>query len=320
MLKSFFWIVCFYLSSYANFDTTDYILKGNHYYLKQQFKQAIFAYQKAIAVEQNIIFAWHNLANSYTQIKQYGLAIAAHKRAIEIFPSFVASWRNLANIYYQLGVYPEAIVAYNSALKLDSTNPEIFQWQGESFLKVGAITEAIRSFENSLNASTNPLNVYYALSEAYLQLEDYSSAQEVIKEAIFISDNPHIYFYLGYLYELSEDFKQAIDFYEQGLSLDSTKKSFYFRVAYLYEQQHHSFLSLITLDQAIKVFPLDSRLYYEKGLILLNQSRLEIALTYFQKSYELGFSLAKVGIENISFIYWNQGQKEKSKQVLLLLR
>ncbi len=300
----------------------DWVLEGNKFYEKGKYGSASKLYRKAIKAGQNLPFAWFNLGNCFAQKEIYHMAIVAYKRSIEEAPQFDRPWLILGDIFFTLESYGNAIVCYKRAAELDPDNGYAWKWLGEACLRAGGVTEAMKSFDASLKLDPDQTDVYFALAEAYAIIRDYDNAQDVLKEAILLSPeiDAQVYFYLGHLYEQSNQKKKAIRSYEEGLALAPNRTDMVFRIVRIYQESDSDFLALLTLENAISTGNKDANLQLERGLIFFKQKRLEPAFEAFLAAYKLGSIRGRDGLENTSAAYWNQGEKEKAREVLQVIQ
>ena len=315
-----FFLTCFVLA--AAEARIDYLLEGNKFYEKGEYASAISQYKLAIQEGQNLSFAWFNLGNCFAQQKEFSQAITAYRRSVELAPQFVPSWLVLGDVYTLYGSIGDAMYCYRRVVELEEDNSYAHKWLGENALKAGDVTEAMRSFEASLKIDPDQIEVYFALAEAHSAIKDYSGATEVLQDAVLLSPevNDRIYSYLGYLFEQAGDSRKAVRAYEDALAFNPKDKALYLRIAKLQQDEDADFLALLILEEALKNGMKDPEIYLERGLIYFEQKRLENALEEYKAAYLLGSHRGRIGIENVSAMYWNQGKKEKAREVLSLIQ
>ena len=193
---------------------------------------------------------------------------------------------------------------------------------GELSLKAGDVAEALENFEAALKLEPNQPDIYLAMAEANARIRDYPTAEKVMEEALLSIPLPpaDMYFYLGQLYELGENDRKAVRAYEEGLSIDPKRTEYYLRIAAIHERNGDDFLSLLTLEQAVKAGIKKPEIRLKRGLLFFAQARYDRALEEFKAAYELGSLQGRSGIENIAAIYYNAGNKKKADEVTSVLR
>lgn len=163
-----------------------YYNRGNVYYLKRQYENAIADYKKAISIDRNYESAHYQLANCYKALRRYRPALQQYKISLNLIPDSVRTYNSRALAFVHLGRYQEAFADYNKAIKLKS----------------------------------NYMYAYYNRGKLHYLLEDYNKVIliEVIPQILFV--RAKVYFEMGE-YQLSikdcdhviNDFFQYVEVY-----------------------------------------------------------------------------------------------------------
>jgi tetratricopeptide (TPR) repeat protein len=297
---------------------------GNALYEKGDYPAAAEQYRQAARTDKyqiNRAFAWFNLGNCHVQTKANNKAIVAYRRSLEEAPAFTRAWMMLGEVYAAMGAVGDAFPCFRRALELDGPNVRAYQMLGELSLKAGDIPEALQNFEAALKEEPNQPDIYLAMAEANARIRDYPAAEKVMEEAILMIPLPpaDLYFYLGQLYELGENDRKAVRAYDEGLTLDPKRAEYYLRIAAIHERNGDDFLSLLTLEQAVKAGIKKPDVRLKRGSIFFAQKRYDRALEEFQAAYGLGSLQGRSGIENIAAVYYNAGDKKRAGEVLAKL-
>lgn len=96
--------------------------KGNEYYKKKHYKEAIDSYSKAIELDPNNSTVLTNRAAASLMILDYRSALADCDRAITIEPTNSKSYFRKATAYKGLGRLDDAIKAFDSGIAQDSSS------------------------------------------------------------------------------------------------------------------------------------------------------------------------------------------------------
>jgi tetratricopeptide (TPR) repeat protein len=297
---------------------------GNKLYEKGDYTGAAEQYRKAALTSKNVVdkaFAWFNLGNCHVQTKSYNKAIVAYRRSIEESPFFTRAWMVLGEVYYTMGAVGDAFPCFRRVIEIDGPNLRAYQMLGELALQAGDIAEALQNFEAALKIDPDQADIYLAMAEADTRIRDYASAQKVMDEALLILPNPpaEAYFYLGQLHELGGNDRKAVRAYEEGLLIDPKRTEYYMRIAGIHEHNGDDFLALLTLEQAVHAGIKKPEIRLKRGMLFFAQKRYDHALEEYQAAYALGSQQGRSGIENISAVYFNAGDKKKAEEVTALL-
>ncbi len=298
---------------------------GNALYEKGDYAAAADQYLKAARADKlqiNRAFAWFNLGNCDVQTKANNKAVVAYRRSLEEAPTFTRAWMLLGEVYAAMGAVGDAFPCFRRALEIDGPNVRAYQMLGELSLKAGDIPEALENFDAALKLEPNQSDIYLAMAEANARIRDYAAAQKVMEEAILMIPLPpaDLYFYLGQLYELGENDRKAVRAYEEGLAIAPNRAEYYLRISAIHERGGDDFLSLLTLEQAVKAGIKKPEIRLKRGTIFFAQKRYDRALEEFKAAYELGSLQGRSGIENVAAIYYNAGDRKKSEQILSDMR
>ena len=302
----------------------DPLYLGNKLYEKGDYPAAADQYRQVALKNKasiNRAFAWFNLGNCHVQTKAYNKAIVAYRRSLEESPAFTRAWLTLGDVYSFLGAVGDAFPCYRRALELDGPNQRAYQMLGELALRAGDVPEALQNFEAALKIDPDQADIYLAMAEAHARIRDYRSAEKVMEEALLIIPlpSPELYFYLGQLYELDENDRKAVRYYEEGLVLAPKRLEYYMRIAGIHEHKGDDFLALLALENAVKAGIKKPEIRLKRGTLFFAQGRYDRALEEFKAAYDLGSLQGRSGVENVAAVYFNKGDRKKAAEVQALL-
>jgi tetratricopeptide (TPR) repeat protein len=138
-----------------------YILMGNLYQSKRDWKKAEDAYQKALAINSQNPVASNELARLMLSTgENLDIALALAQTAGKGLPNSPAVADTLGWIYYRKGVYPLAVNYLEEALKLQEKNnmpenPDIQYHLGWAYEKMAQPAQSRQHFEQVLKANPN---------------------------------------------------------------------------------------------------------------------------------------------------------------------
>lgn len=108
------------------------------------------AYEKALGLRPNNIFAWINRAQNLGKQTEYEKALECVNRALELDPANVFAWHNEGFYLSKLGQYDDAIECYNKSIELDPSYAPAWYNKGYSLHKLRRDEEAIRCYDRAL--------------------------------------------------------------------------------------------------------------------------------------------------------------------------
>ena len=207
-----------------------YNLAGN-YAKQQQWSEAIDHYQRAIALEPQMVEAYldlgelldklgakdraiacylqglkqrpnaelyYRLGNLYQEKQERSQAVVCYQKATEYATDYGAAYHELGEVLSQQQQWSKAVVAYRQAIK---HQPD-FSWSynnlGYALIQLGQWTEAIPVYERAIGLNPNFSWSYYNLAEAYGKLNRWDRAVDSYQKTAQIqSDLPQVQRKLG---------------------------------------------------------------------------------------------------------------------------
>ena len=102
---------------------------GNIHFFKEEYNDAMAAYEQAIKLDNGFGWAYCNLALVFTRKGEYEKAIPLYKKSLNLIedsPQKALSWNGLGNLYRAIGDYFNATLAFQRADELKMIDPNLF--------------------------------------------------------------------------------------------------------------------------------------------------------------------------------------------------
>jgi stress-induced-phosphoprotein 1 len=228
--------------------------KGNAFYKKRQFKEALEHYQKAIELQPNDVVYRSNLAAVQFEQKEYDTCIETCKEALKIGAEHRSSFKLLAKLYGRIGnAYmrkddlAEAIVNFKASLMEDSNdkikinlkkaeekqrkqakaaylNPEKAledKAKGNEFYKAGKWQDAIEQYTESIKRDPTNHAVYSNRAACFAKLMSWNQALEDCETCLGMEPTfVKAYIRKGKVQHFLKQYHKALVTFDQGLALD----------------------------------------------------------------------------------------------------
>ncbi|MFI5171388.1 MAG: tetratricopeptide repeat protein [Chitinophagales bacterium] len=230
-------------------------------------------------------YAYKNLDNS-TQ------ALAHYKNALEIKPDYYDVLEEIASIYYDLDDYENALDYYEQYIEQAAFPDDV------AFYYAGWCANELEEFEDAIDYFNryDPEDVteiakkFSEIGYAYYKLDRASESIVAYLSALTnLSDYGPALRGLGdTYYELSEDYDQAIYYYEKAVKYDIEKSEYlYYDLGWLYNDAERYDDAVAILAKAIQNTPDDADVYVEHGYANYMLDKNDDALWALKKAVEL---------------------------------
>lgn len=144
-----------------NADAIDAYNKGIDYMKKENFKEAIIFFEKAVNFDDKFAFGWDNLGICNRKTGNYEAALNAYKKSMEIDPKGKTPLQNIPVVYVYLKDFDKAIEAYIRLGNVYPGDPEIFYGIGKIY------TYDKPDMEKALRNLCKAYNLYVEIQSPY---------------------------------------------------------------------------------------------------------------------------------------------------------
>ena len=150
--------------------------RGNAYSDLGNFDSAISDYTRAIALNPDYAEAYNNRGNAYNNKREYDCAIADYNRAIQLKSDFAEPYANRGTVYYDKDDYERAIADYTRATELDPNNSKAYGNRGAAYYEKGDYERAIVDLDKAIELNPNYVNAFNNRGAAYYKKGEYAPA------------------------------------------------------------------------------------------------------------------------------------------------
>jgi tetratricopeptide (TPR) repeat protein len=156
-------------------------------------RNALLAYEKAIALDSNNADAWHFAAAAWEDNLEPARALAAWRQALHIDPTHRQALGFLGQHYNWMRQYDSALAWADSGRRIDPTHILIRQQMGLANLYRGDTAAAAESFRAVIRLGQGPDEVtgWVGLTEIAMRAGNRRSADTLFAHALAIADTLH---------------------------------------------------------------------------------------------------------------------------------
>ncbi|HPZ07541.1 MAG TPA: PQQ-binding-like beta-propeller repeat protein [Candidatus Eremiobacteraeota bacterium] len=187
------------------------------------------------------------------------LLIPLYERILFLKPD-INSCLSLARIYRDLNKFDTAIDMLRKfiAHKPDEVNLEIgenYYRRAKKEFREEKLKEAITSIRSAIKFAPNKANYHKYLGDIYFKVEKYFHSVEAYLKSNELEKNSYVFFKLAQAYEKLDKYKKALKNYEEALSLDSSKESYFANLARVYYKTKQYAKAMAVSREALDKFP-----------------------------------------------------------------
>lgn len=141
------------------------IYKNNH-------KEAIKLFKKAISINPRYNEAYINLANLHRKLGHYDQALAVVYKSLELCPQHAETYRTIGSIYKEIGNLDKALAYTLKSLELNPNSPATQINLGDIYRAQGNLDQALVFTKKSLEIKPDNPIAYLNLSTIYQNIGD----------------------------------------------------------------------------------------------------------------------------------------------------
>lgn len=212
--------------------------------------------------------------------------------------------------------------SYASDVEQDEWS-EVEYRRGLILTDLGRLREAKEALMASMTDEEENVSKMFGYAAVLMQSEEYDQAIVYLKKALSrVPDDEGILYRIGWCYKLKGEYKEALPYMKQVLSLNPGHPrvrhvivELYERLARREEDNDYYFLALPYMEEQVERYPEE---YYlvEMGLLYLDMDAYEKALVYFEKAREKNPE-SVFACNNAGNCYLSMNMPEKAEPLFL---
>ena len=152
-------------------------------------KDAILAFNQAIAINPNDAYAFISKGNALSALGKNEEAIDAFNQAIAIDPNDAYVFSNKGRVLSALGKNEEALLAYDQAIAINPKFADAFYFKGNALSALGKKKEAIDAFNQAIAINPNDAYAFISKGRILSALGKKKEAIDAYDQAIAVDPN-----------------------------------------------------------------------------------------------------------------------------------
>ena len=194
---------------------------GYAFYQHGDITQAIFNFNKAIALYPDYADAYDNLGWTYYNQGNLSRAFDDYNKAIELNPRFAKAYNNRGLLYYKQGRFSQAMADYNEAIAMDPDFAEPYNNRAIVFYDQGRFIQAMADYNKAISMDPDFLKAYNNRARMNYKQGNIVQALLDCNKAIEINpDYTDAYNNRGLVWDKQGDVNKAISDYTRAIELD----------------------------------------------------------------------------------------------------
>ena len=261
---------------------------GNALRDKGDYRGAIDAYTRAIALAPAYDMFYNNRGIACAAIGEYDRAIGDYTRAIELNPGHAMAYNNRAIAYAAVHDYERALQDYTRALALKADYAEAYHNRGNAYREMHDYDRAILDYSRAIERKPDFEEAYNNRGNAYREKNDYDRAIRDYTRAIELKpDFESAYVNRGHAYVGRRDYGHALEDYSRALALNPRSEQAYTARGNAYSRIGDYRRAILDYTEAIRLKPGSAESYNNRGSAFGQAGDYDRAIRDFTKAIDL---------------------------------
>lgn len=203
-----------------------------------RLSDALDAYQQALEHDYNSPFLHVRVGATQVKLGQPEQALKSFQRALAVEPSHQDALRWMAMLYTSQGRIEEAIHVYERLIEQEPTDRFVLSTLADLYVLQGKLTQAVELYERLIQEHGSSSQLHFNLGVLQGRLGHFQAAiQELSRATELAPESVEIRVALGLTYELDNQLDKAAAHYEEAIRLDPLNPRLYQHAARVYANQ-----------------------------------------------------------------------------------
>ena len=157
---------------------------GTLHNVKEDWKEALFAFDMCLVINEKFTAAHYGKANSYIQEKEYQNAIDTFNESFNFDHPNSYAYCCLGECYEKIGDFKKALIFYEKSLEIDDS-------QSDAWLGIGVVRDlnnqtldALKFIEKAINLDPENPEYWYIFAEFLSKLGKITEAEDAFKKVV----------------------------------------------------------------------------------------------------------------------------------------
>ena len=268
-------------------DAYKYFDKGNSFYTKKEYKEALESHMKSLDILPNNERVTMAIGLCHIDLGKYKEAEKYFRRANGINPDNEITLTAIGNLLMRQNRFDKAIEEFNRALIKNPHSGILLGGLGMSYMGNKQYQLAIKFLNKSIKKGIKESWAYNSLAISYYELKKYKEASENYKKAIEIKPTENAYHKLSTSLIEIEQFEEAIKYLHEAIKLNPKNGKYFSNLGLVYVILKKYEDAIKNFKVAVEFLPGSELDIYGLGLSYLMLDKYNKAILNFQKVIEV---------------------------------
>ena len=282
---------------------------------KQQFREALTAYQQVVKLDPQNDEAYYQLALLYLRVGGAGdmdLAHQALQKVIKLKESRVDAHTQLAYLYIYAKQPAKARLHADAILRTEPTHPDGHLIRGISLVQEARFEAGIAELRKAIESDPKRRGAYLELARTYAQQRHFPEAEAVLRNSLQVDpQSADTRMALGDVLAAAGNESEAAKEYRRGLEVDRNSGPLYFKLAVLSQKQQRFGEAEALYRQWTEVLPNDAPAHIAFAQFYWSRGRMKEAETSYQRARQVERS-SHFGHEGLITFYLETNRLEEA--------
>ena len=284
-------------------DYQGYYIQGTIAIAKKDFETAILNYEKALALNPEILGIYTNLGAAYFATNQLDKAANTLLKVVEIDEENATAHYHLGNIYQIQKEYNKAFKHFQNAYNSEASTLHLTAL-AYSALKAEKIEDAIMLYKTLCVLCPEKQNFEYNLACAYLSIKNYKEAIKIFKKLVAMNPTSSAMFEkLAEVYVALGEYNDAKAIYELLIKKGKVNPELYYNYALICRQAGDNDQAVKILQKVIELDSQNALVHKDLGVIYLSQRLFDYAQDEFETALKLAPDNMQIVFEYANYLF-----------------
>lgn len=199
-----------------------------------------------------------------------------------------------AKVLEQQQLQKQAIGDWTTAIELRRNNPAYYMQRARLYTETGKLRQAASDYNTALQMNAYIPDAYLLRADVLIQLgqnQEAAASLETYRQCL--SENTSAEFLNGKIAVAQRNYLDAMRYFSLAIENDASKPHYFTARASVYAHTGALKFAIDDYSMALDLTPYDGEIYFQRGLLYLQNGNQRQACFDFEKAYHYGYEAAQ---------------------------